>query len=101
MGLFAALAVTLGLCGAALWLLRRMAPGALSGARGLPMRVLQRVSLGQRQGVALLQVGERVLLVSMTDAGASLLGEIEGEDRTRALSALAEAQTRRLRVAAS
>ena len=86
MGLFAALAVTLGLCGAALWLLRRMAPGALAAGRGLTLRVIQRVSLGPKQGVALLQVGERVLLVSMTDAGASLLGEVEGEDRARALA---------------
>jgi flagellar biosynthetic protein FliP len=85
-GLFAALAVTLVLCGAALWLLRRFAPGALAAGRGLTLRVLQRVSLGPRQGVALLQVGERVLLVSMTDAGASLLGEIDGDDRARALA---------------
>ena len=85
-GLFAALAVTLGLCGAALWLLRRFAPGALAASRGLTLRVLQRVSIGPRQGVAVLQVGERVLLVSMTDAGASLLTEIEGGDRDRALA---------------
>ena len=51
MGLFTALAVTLGLCGAALWLLRRFAPGALTAGRGLTLRVLQRVSIGPRQGV--------------------------------------------------
>jgi flagellar biosynthetic protein FliP len=93
MGLFTALAVTLGLCGAALWLLRRFAPGALTAGRGLTLRVLQRVSIGPRQGVALLQVGERVLLVSMTDAGASLLGELSGDDRARALSAAPVAAT--------
>jgi flagellar biosynthetic protein FliP len=86
-GLLASLAVTLGLCGVALWLLRRLTPGALPGSRGLPLRVLQRTSLGPRQGVALLQVGGRVLLVASSDAGSSLLGELEGEDRERALSA--------------
>jgi flagellar biosynthetic protein FliP len=90
-GLFAALAVTLGGCGVALWLLKRIAPGVLPAGRGLPLRVLPRVSLGQRQGVALLQVGGRVLLVSTTDTGASLLGEIDGDDRDRALAPFAAA----------
>jgi flagellar biosynthetic protein FliP len=90
-GIFAVLALMIGACGLVLWLLRRFAPGALPVGRGLPMRVLQRVSLGQRQGVTLLQVGGRVLLVSTTDAGASLLGEIDGEDRARALAAIGPA----------
>ncbi len=86
MGLWGALLLTCGGCGLALWLLRRFAPGALPIGRGLPLRVLQRTSLGPRQGVALLQVGERVLLVSTADAGASLIGELAGEDLTRALA---------------
>jgi len=86
MGLFAALAVTLAVCALALWLLRRVAPNALPTGRALPLRVLQRTSVGPRQGVALLQVGERVLLVSLTEAGTALLGEVEGEDRARALA---------------
>ena len=85
-GLFAALLVMIGACGLALWLLRRFAPGALPAGRGLSLRVLQRVSLGQRHGAALLQVGGRVLLVSTNEAGASLLTEIEGDDRARALA---------------
>lgn len=91
MGLFAALGLLIALSGAALWLLRRAGGVPLAPARGLALRVLQRASIGQRQGVALLQVGERVLLVSMTDAGASLLAEIEGEDRSRALAVPAAA----------
>jgi flagellar biosynthetic protein FliP len=85
-GLFAALTVMIGACGLVLWLLRRFAPGALPAGRGLPLRVLQRVSLGQRQGVTLLQVGGRVLIVSSTDAGATLLGEVDGDDRARVLA---------------
>ncbi len=85
-GLVAALAVTLGLCALALALLKRMAPGSVPAMRGLPVRVLQRASLGQRQGVAVLQVGSRVLLVALAETGgASLLAELEGEDRDRAL----------------
>lgn len=89
LGLFAAFGVTIGLCLIAMWLLRRLAPGAVLAGRGLPLRVLQRTSLGPKQGVALLQVGERVLVVSTAEAGASLLAELEGGDRERVLASAA------------
>lgn len=89
--MLAALAVTLGLCALATWLLRRFAPGALAPRGAVTLRVLQRVALGPKQGVAVLQAGERVLLVALTDGGASLLAELEGEDRARALAASAPA----------
>ncbi len=87
-GLFAVLALMIGGCGLGLWLLRRYAPGVLPAGRGLPLRVLQRSALGPKAHVALLQVGDRVLLVSTTDTGATLLGEVEGDDRARALAAV-------------
>lgn len=86
LGLFAAFGVTIALCLIAMWLLRRLAPGAVLAGRGLPLRVLQRTSLGPKQGVALLQVGERVLVVSTAEAGASLLAELQGDDRERVLA---------------
>lgn len=86
MGLFAALGVTLGLCLVAAWLLRRLTPGGVPVGRGLPMRVLQRTALGPKQGVALVQVGHRVLVVSTAETGASLLGELDGEDLDQVLA---------------
>lgn len=87
LGLFAALGVTLGVCLIVAWVLRRIAPGSGAGGRSVALRVLQRAPLGPKQGVALLQVGERVLLVSTGDTGSSLLGELAGEDRDKALAA--------------
>lgn len=86
-GLVAALAVTLGFCALALWLLRRIHGGASFAGRGVPLRVLQRTSLGPRQGLAVLQVGTRVLLVAVGDQGASLLTELDGDERDRAMTA--------------
>ncbi|MBK7367719.1 MAG: flagellar type III secretion system pore protein FliP [Candidatus Eisenbacteria bacterium] len=91
MGLFAALGVTLGLCLVAAWLLRRLTPGAVLAGRGLPLRVLQRTSLGPKQGVALVQVGKRVLVVSTAENGASLLAELDGEDRDHVLTPIPSA----------
>jgi flagellar biosynthetic protein FliP len=101
LGVLAALGVTLGLCALATWLLRRFAPGTLAPRAAVTLRVLQRVALGPKQGVAVLQAGERVLLVAMTDGGASLLAELDGEDRARVLAAAvpapAAAATKELR----
>ncbi|MEO8633736.1 MAG: flagellar type III secretion system pore protein FliP [Gemmatimonadales bacterium] len=82
----ASLLITLGALGGGLWLLRRFVPGARSGAVSIPLNVLRRVATGPKHGVALLQVGERVLLVSLAEDGARLLTEIEGEDRKAALT---------------
>jgi flagellar biosynthetic protein FliP len=43
------------------------------------------VSTGPKQGVALLRVGQRVLLVSVGDDGTRLLTELEGDDLSEAL----------------
>ncbi|HTS87705.1 MAG TPA: flagellar type III secretion system pore protein FliP [Gemmatimonadales bacterium] len=82
----ASLAVTIGCLALGIWALRRWAPGG-SGEAGLAIEILRRVSLGPKQGVALLRVGQRVLLVSMGDDGARLLTELEGSDRAEALQA--------------
>jgi flagellar protein FliO/FliZ len=71
------LACVLGL----LWLsargLRRTAVGR-AGAAGV--RVVGRQSLGQRSSVAVLQVGDRALLLGVTERSVSVLGEASLED---------------------
>jgi flagellar biosynthetic protein FliP len=84
LGALAALALTSGLLVLALRLLRLWNPGAAE--RGaVPLAVLQRVAVGPRQHVGLLRVGERVLVVSLAEAGVTLLGELDGETRAAAL----------------
>jgi flagellar biosynthetic protein FliP len=83
-----ALALVLGVCGAAVWLLRRLpVAGAAPVRGGVPLRVLQRATVGPRQGIALVQVGPRVLVLGSAEDGLSLLTELDGEARDAALRA--------------
>jgi len=86
LSLVGALAVTLGLLALALRLLGRLHEGGSRRRAALPLEVLQRVSVGPRQGVALLRVADRVLVVSMAESGTRLLTELDGPARDRALA---------------
>lgn len=85
LGAFAALLVTIGVMIVVLrWL------GALhgvhrgGGASGT-LQLLDRVATGPRQGIGLVRVGERVLIVGMGEE-LSLLGEVEGAEREQILA---------------
>lgn len=82
------LAIALALCALAAVILRRWPAHGFARHSGCTLRLLQRTSLGPRQGVALLQVDDRVLVVSLGDDGARLLTELEGEARVRALASV-------------
>ncbi|HTO91398.1 MAG TPA: flagellar type III secretion system pore protein FliP [Candidatus Sulfotelmatobacter sp.] len=73
-----ALAVTLGLMALALALLKRVQGGGLG--RGGPVEVLQRVPLGPRQGLALVRVAGRVLVIGMAESGVRTLAELTAEE---------------------
>ncbi len=74
-----ALAITLGVLALSVVLLRRLQNVANgSGGRGVPLRVVQRVSVGPKQAVGVLQVADRVLVVSIAEGGTSLLTELTG-----------------------
>ncbi len=80
-GALAALGVTLALLFLAVQLLKRFQGTSPRGAAGhVPLRLLKRTPLGPRQGVGLLQVGNRVIVVSMGESGSRYLTELEGED---------------------
>ncbi len=83
--LFAALAVTIGVLFLTLHLLRRV-HGHVAGRSRVPLMLLQRISTGPRQGVALLRVGDRVLVVSLAEDGANLLTELGGDALRDALT---------------
>ncbi len=88
LGLLGPLIISLGLCALAAAVLRRWPAHGLTRTPGLTLRVLQRVTLGPRQGIALLQVEDRVLVVALGDHGAQLVTELDGEARTRALASV-------------
>jgi flagellar biosynthetic protein FliP len=97
LGAFASLLFTLGMLGLGVWALRRFAPGAARPAGGrLPLEVIRRVATGPKHGVALLRVGERVLVVALGDTGAQLLTELEGSDRELALEPPAASRAARM-----
>lgn len=85
LSLLAALAVTIGLLLLTLQLLRRIQQGGAAPGQRVPLRIVQRISTGPKQAVALLRVGERVLVVSLAERGATLLAELDGEERRMAL----------------
>ena len=73
-----ALAVVLGVLAIAVWALRRVPTGG-RGGQGPALEVLRRVPLGPKQGIAIVRAGERLLVVSVADAGLALLAELPGD----------------------
>ncbi len=82
------LAIVLGLFFLGIWLLRR---GGVSSAGLLPtdvVEVLGRTVLGGRQQLQLIRVGNKLLLVSLTPAGAETLTEITDRDEVDRLASV-------------
>lgn len=78
--IFGTLAVVLALMGITLRVLRRYAVGAGAGSGAVRMEVVQRLTLGQRQGLAVVRIGTRVLAVSMGDGGVHPVAELDESD---------------------
>jgi flagellar biosynthetic protein FliP len=75
LGLFLSLGIVLGLFGLAMRALRRFA--AVRGdPAALPMQVVRRVALGPRQGLAIVRLGTRALVVSVGDGGVRPITEL-------------------------
>ncbi|WP_345711521.1 flagellar biosynthetic protein FliO, partial [Kineococcus glutinatus] len=76
-----------------MWLIaRRMRRSRSAGAAGSGLAVLERTSIGHKAGVAVVRVGDRALVVGVTEQQVSLLSELaldavlptaaDGEDST-------------------
>jgi flagellar biosynthetic protein FliP len=85
-GITLALAFVLLVMGFAMRFLRRFASGTMGSRGRIRMEVVQRVSLGPKQGIALVRVGEQVIAVSMGDGGVRPILELTGEDREALLA---------------
>lgn len=62
------------------WLVRRFLPGQGIPLRSARMRMLGRLGLGQRSQVALVQVGEKVLVLGITPNNVNLLDKLDSID---------------------
>ncbi len=80
--IMAMLALVLGAMGIALRVLRRYAIGGASTNGSVKMEIVQRLTLSQRQGIAVVRVGQRVLLVSIGDGGVHPIAELDENDLT-------------------
>jgi flagellar biogenesis protein FliO len=77
----AMLAVVLGVMGITLRVLRRYAMNGSAAKKGaVKMEIIQRLTLGQRQGLAVVRIGTRVLAVSMGDGGVHQVAELTEAD---------------------
>lgn len=85
LGILAALAFVLGLIALAVWGLRRWGAGSLRQRSRLPVEVVQRLPLGPKAGLAVVRVGEKVLVVSHGEGGVHALCDVEEADRLRVL----------------
>ena len=75
-----ALAVVLGAMGIALKFLRRYTMAGSIAGSAVKMEVVQRLTLGQRQGLAVVRIGGRVFAVSMGDGGVHPVAELDESD---------------------
>ncbi len=86
-GVLVALGAVLALMLATLRLLQRFAPAASGGRARLPLEVVQRLSLGPKQGVAVVRVGARVLVLGTGEGGVQAIAELDGDDLAGVLAA--------------
>lgn len=84
MGAFGSLLFVLALLGVVLHLLRRFTGGSRDAGGRIALEVLRRASLGPRQGVAVVRVAGRVVLLSTGEGGVHQLLELDAEDVSRA-----------------
>lgn len=72
--------VSLGIVLGLLWLVARVSSRRLAGGPRALVRVLGRSALGRNASVAVVEVGERVLVLGVSDGGVRLLTELDPEE---------------------
>ena len=74
------LVLVLGLLGGLLWALKRMQTGVRAGGSLKQLQVIEAVSVGPRQKIALVRVGNRDVLVGISPAQITALGNWPADD---------------------
>ncbi len=90
LGAAGALVVAFGILILTVHILRRVQNVSVGKGCRVPMRLLKRMSVGPKQGVGLLQVGDRVLVISLGDGGTHLLTELDDPELKAELAEPAE-----------
>ena len=72
--------LVLGLLGGLLWALKRMQTGVRAGGSLKQLQVIEAVSVGPRQKIALVRVGNRDVLVGISPAQITALGNWPADD---------------------
>jgi flagellar biosynthetic protein FliO len=73
---FGSLVIVLGIIVAASWLVRRIVPSARA-SQGGAVTIVARTQISQKQGIALLQIGRRVLVLGVSPGRVDRLAEID------------------------
>ncbi len=82
------LAVVLGLFFVFAWVMRRTTPGGLTLLPSEVVEILGRAPLASRQQVHLLRLGNKLLLVSVTQAGVETLSEVTDPEEVDRLAGI-------------
>ncbi|HYW49621.1 MAG TPA: flagellar biosynthetic protein FliO, partial [Gemmatimonadaceae bacterium] len=83
-GMLATLAFVLGLVMLVARLAKRFLPGAVQASGGDSFSVVQRIPLGQRQGIAIVQRGDLLIGVSVGEGGVRTLFTVPNASSTLA-----------------
>ena len=76
-GVALTLALVLALVAITMRVLRRVTNAAVTSRGTVPLAVLQRVALGPRQGIAIVQIGDQLIAVSVGEGGVRTIAELE------------------------
>jgi flagellar protein FliO/FliZ len=89
--MFLSLALVLGVLVAVLWLVRRFL-SASPAMGGGSMRLLSRLSLGQRKYLALVEVAGEVLVLGISNESINLLGKVQDTESLPEMKPMARPQ---------
>lgn len=86
MELFLRVAFSLAAVVGLMWVIARVASRRLEGTNAAVVRLVGRQSVGRTASVAVVSVGERLLVVGVTETGVRLLTELDGDELGPAVS---------------
>jgi flagellar biosynthetic protein FliP len=92
LALVAPILVIAGVAGVGGYALRRWGRGLTGREAPIPLGLLHQFPIGPRQRIGLLRVGDRVLVVSVSEHDVRVLTELAGETLARALAAFPTAE---------
>jgi flagellar protein FliO/FliZ len=78
--LFGALLVVLALVWGTMWVARRFLKGRFNGTARSNLKVVERMYLAPKRSIELVSIGERILVLGVTENQISMLTELEADE---------------------